>query len=80
LLIAVSYGLHIPGLDRRGGLDTSQLGGQLLGFSIPEEAFGKRQTGIVDTDPYTGMTISIVQSGADGIILHTAARELKCCN
>jgi len=56
---------------------TTSVGGinQLLGFWIPEDAVGKLGTGTVDSDPDTGMVISIVQSGADGIIFEKTNQQ-----
>jgi hypothetical protein len=56
---------------------TTSVGGinQLLGFWIPEDAVGTLGTGIVDSDPDTGMVISIMQSGADGMIFEKTNRQ-----
>jgi hypothetical protein len=41
---------------------------QLMGFWVPEEALSL-SSGIVDTDPETGMTVSVIQSGPDGLVM-----------
>ena len=41
---------------------------QLMGFWVPEEALSL-QPGAVDYDPDTGMTVSVLESGPDGVVM-----------
>jgi hypothetical protein len=41
---------------------------QLMGFWVPQEALSL-VIGVVDRDPDTGMTVSVLQSGADGLVM-----------
>lgn len=41
---------------------------QLMGFFVPEEALSLR-TGMVDSDPDTGMVVSVLQSGLEGVLM-----------
>jgi hypothetical protein len=41
---------------------------QLMGFWVPQQAMSLA-TGVVDRDPDTGMTVSVLQSGADGLVM-----------
>jgi hypothetical protein len=41
---------------------------QLMGFWVPEEALSL-QPGTIDYDPATSMTVSIVQSGPNGLVM-----------
>lgn len=41
---------------------------QLMGFFVPEEALFFKP-GVVDSDPDTGMVVSVLQSGPDGILM-----------
>jgi hypothetical protein len=42
---------------------------QLMGNWIPEEAISALGPGTIDTDPETGMKVSIVQNDANGVVL-----------
>ena len=41
---------------------------QLMGFWVPKEALSL-SPGLVDSDPDTGMKVSVIQSGPDGVIM-----------
>jgi hypothetical protein len=41
---------------------------QLMGTWIPEEAIATLSPGVIDTDPDTGMKVSIVQNDANGVV------------
>ena len=41
---------------------------QLMGFWVPKEALSLT-SGLVDSDPDTGMKVSVIQSGPDGVIM-----------
>ena len=41
---------------------------QLMGFWVPEEALSL-SPGLVDSDPDTGMKVSVIQSGPDGVMM-----------
>ena len=41
---------------------------QLMGFWVPEEALSL-SPGLIDSDPDTGMKVSLIQSGSDGVMM-----------
>ncbi len=41
---------------------------QLMGFFVPEEALSLRP-GVVDSDPDTGIVVSVLQSGPEGVLM-----------
>lgn len=41
---------------------------QLMGFWVPEEALSL-SPGLIDSDPDTGMKVSLIQSSSDGVVM-----------